>query len=103
MAVIVREVEESPKKQGYREQIAYTFDWADDGTPASQSVKMFDPSYVDVSSSRLSGSSSIVGDTVITPLVLFVEADIDQEYRLECEVSIGGNTLIHYCRIVVER
>ena len=101
MAVIVREVVESPKRQGYREQEAYTFLLT--VTPASAAVKVFNPSYQDVSSSRLSGSSSIVGSTVITPLVLFTEADIDQEFRLECEYLSGGNTLIDYCRIVVER
>lgn len=103
MAVIVREVEESPKGQGYREQPAYTFIWTAIGTPTSPAVKLFDPTYRDVSAGQLSGSSSIVGSTVITPLVLFTEADIDQEFRLECEVSIGGNTLIHFLRIIVER
>lgn len=103
MAVIIREVEESPKGQGYREQVAYTFDWADIGTPTAPSVKLFDPTYRDVSSTQLSGSASVVSDTVITPLVLFSEGDIEKEFRLECEATIGGNLLILYCRVVVER
>ena len=100
MATSPREVEESPKYQGEDESLAYTFDWSAIGTPTAGTVVIKDSALADKSSTKLSGTASIVGATIVTPLVYGLVSP--QEYRLECQATIGGLTYEHYCRIVAE-
>ena len=95
-----REVTESPKYQGEDEQLRYTFNWAAVGTPTSPSVVIKDNNLVDVSATCLSGSASVVGDTVVTPIVLSLTAGV--RYRLECKVTISSNIYESWCDIIAE-
>jgi hypothetical protein len=89
-----REVEESPFLQGEDESIPHTFDWAlhdaivAGGTISAASVVIKNAALADKSSTNLSGSASIVGNTIITPLVTALVAG--QSYRLECKATIGS-------------
>lgn len=95
-----REVDESPVYQGEDESKAYTFNFANYGTPTSPTVIVKDYNLVDVSATCLSGSASIVGDTVVTPLVTALTAGII--YRLECKVTISSNVRESFCMIIAE-
>jgi len=98
-----RRVIESPKPQGEDEKVAYTFKWGDMGTPSGPvcTVKAWvSNAWSDVSSSCLSGSASVVGTDVITPLVIGLTAGV--QYRLECSAIVGGNTFERYLEINAE-
>lgn len=95
-----REVTESPVHQGEDERIAYTFDWADIGTPTLPVVAIKDSSLNDVSTTCLSGAASIVADTVVTPLVIALTPGV--RYRLECKVTIAGQVFEAYGEIIGE-
>jgi hypothetical protein len=95
-----RKVDESPVYQGEDESIAYTFQWSAVGTPTSPTVVIKDNTLTDKSSTCLSGSASVVGTTVVTPLVTALTSGI--RYRLECKVTISGNIYEAYCDIIAE-
>lgn len=94
----IREIKESPLKQGTDEQIAYsltTTPWGSD--PSSPSVAIYDESGTDLSLTNLSGSASVSGDVVTTPKVLGLTAGV--RYRLEIKFTSGGNIYEAYAYI----
>lgn len=98
-----REVKNSPIIQGYRESTPYVFDWGEMGTPSSPSVTLYDPECTDKTSTQISGSSSVVGNKVLTGQVSFSSGDIGKVFRLDCDATVGGATRTLYTRIVVGR
>jgi hypothetical protein len=85
-----REVDGSPVYQGQDEEIAYgilTTEWG--SNPTSVSVKLYDTDGTDVSSTSLSGSASVSGDTITTPVVKLLTAG--EKYRLEVKFTCSGN------------
>jgi len=97
----VREAIESPLTQGSDERIAYVFDFAAIGTPASPEVTVYDVSGgVDVSDDTLDGSASVTDDEVTTPIVYGLTAG--KTYRLTCAAVIEGNTISSYALITAE-
>ena len=93
----LRKVDKSPLYQGEDESIAYTFEWAAVGTPTNPAVALKDYNMNDKSATCLSGVASVVGTTVVTPLVKSLTAGVI--YRLECKVTITGNIFEAYCLI----
>lgn len=100
----VREVEESPIKQGVDEEIAYKFNWKKIGIPNMPIVEIYDITnneYTDTTSTNLSGEASIEDEQyVITPVVKSLVNK--RHYRLECRVFINENTMETYCHIIGE-
>lgn len=97
----VRKVVESPIAQGADERIAYSFDFTNWGTPTTPTVTIIDiDTGSSVSSTCLTGTASIAGNTVITPIVHTLEAE--HRYKLTCKVVIGANTQSAYVEIVGE-
>jgi hypothetical protein len=95
-----REAVESPKFQGEDESLAYTFDWSAKGTPTAGTVVIKNAALADKSSTNLSGAASIIGATIVTPLVYALVAG--QEYRLECSATIAGLVYESFTRIICE-
>lgn len=95
-----RKVKKSPVYQGEDESIAYIFDWALVGTPTSPTVVIKNADLIDTSATNLSGSASVVGNTVVTPLVTALTSGV--MYRLECKVTISGNIYEAFCDIIAE-
>ena len=97
-----RMVTEAPGWQGSTESIAYTFDWSDIGTPTSPTcaLKSIDEQ-TDYTATNLSGSASVSGDNVTSPLVQSLSAG--SQYKLICTVTISGNTFTSYQVIICER
>ncbi len=89
-----REFQSSPWQQGPDEKIAYKVDtanWPGTGNPTNPVVKLYDDAGADVSATKLSGSASISGTEITTPLVQsLVEG---KSYRLEVKWDRSGNTL----------
>ena len=87
-----REIVESPLWQGADEEIAYgltTTNWG--SSPSSPAVVLYSYSggtYTDVSSTCLSGSASVSGDVITTPVVKSLE--VDTKYRLEIKFTISS-------------
>ena len=76
--------------QGADEQIAYTLTTTPWGnTPTSVAVVLKNSAGTDVSSTCLSGSASVSGDVITTPIVKSLTADA--QYRLEIKFTISGN------------
>ena len=97
----LREVIESPMTQGEDEQIAYTLTTTPWGSsPGTISVKIYDSSGVDQSSTCLTGSASAVGDVITTPVVHTLTAG--EIYRLEIKFTCAGNIFEPYCMIHAE-
>lgn len=99
-----RAVKEGPLVQGEDEEIAYnitTTPWG--SSPTSPAVKAYDVDndYNDVSSTVLSGSPSVVGDVITTPVVKALTAGIT--YRIEVEFTCAGNVFECYLVIKGER
>ena len=102
----LREVRESPLRQGTDERIAYVFDYTDIGTPSTD-VSSTD-SFVlldvnansDVSATKLSGSGSVSGYEVTSPLVISLTAGT--QYKLTSKVVISGNTVSSFALITGE-
>lgn len=101
---VSREIKESPLLQGADEIIAYqliTTPWG--STPSSVEVKCFDVTAgarEDVTSTNLSGSASVNGDTITCPLLQTLTAG--KTYRLEIKFVISGNTFEAYAVIKAE-
>lgn len=96
-----RRVDESPIYQGEDESIAYIFEWAAVGTPTTPAVAIKErDTLTDKSATMLSGSASVVGTTVVTPLVTALAAGT--VYRLECKTTISGNIYEAWCEIIAE-
>jgi hypothetical protein len=93
MSVFSREVLESPlPAQGVDERIAYsltTTPWG--STPTSVVVKLKTwPDGKDVTTEHTSGSASVAGDVITTPLIIGLKAGM--HYRLEIQFVVSGNT-----------
>jgi hypothetical protein len=88
----IREIKESPWEQGVEESRPYILDtspWG--GSPSSPVVKLYyDSDLTDVSLTNLSGSASIAGDNITTPVVTGLAEDI--LYRLEIKFVTNGRT-----------
>ena len=101
----LREVKESPLRQGTDEKIAYIFDFTElDGLPTTDvstttdSFELYDMSNsADVTSTLLSGSGSVSTYYVTSPLVTGLTAGVD--YKLTSRVVIDSNTLSAYALI----
>ena len=98
---MTRQVAESPVTQGPYEQIAYSFDWSAIGTPDSAgTVKIYDKTGTDTSGTNLTGSASLTGNIVTTPIVKSLTAR--GKYKLVSSVTISSNTLTAYLEIDVD-
>jgi hypothetical protein len=103
--MIKREVREGRLVQGEDEQIAYTITTTPWGSnPTSPSATLYDVTVsgvrTDVSSSRLAGVASALGDVVTTPRVFGLEAH--KLYRLEVQWTCSGNVFECYVDIQAE-
>lgn len=85
--------------QGRNEQVAYSFDFSDDGTPSSPAVALY-LNGVDVTATCMPGTPVISGDSVITPAVVGLTPG--KQYRLECRATISGNIFEPYLLINAE-
>ena len=99
----LREVKESPLRQGTDEEIAYIFDFTELGTPSTDvsstdSFQVYDmTNEADVTDTVLSGSGSVSTYYVTTPLVTSLTAGVD--YKLTSKVEISSNTISAYAII----
>jgi hypothetical protein len=83
-------ITESPLTQGEDEQIAYTLTTTPWGSsPSDVSVVLKNSSGTDVSATYLSGSASVAGDVITTPVVKSLVAGT--QYRLEIKFTVSGN------------
>ena len=96
----VREVKESPIKQGSAEKIAYQFEYFAWGTPTSPVVTLVESVTGVSASSLMSGSPVLVGTKVTTPVITGMT--VDKSYKLTSQVDIDSNTLSAYCTIIGE-
>lgn len=87
------------KDQGRNEQIAYSFDFSDDGTPSNPAVALY-LNGEDVSAACMPGVPVISGMHVITPAVMSLTPG--KQYRLECRATISGNVFEPYLLINAE-
>lgn len=100
-----RRVIESPLYQGIDEEIAYlltTTPWG--ATPTSVTVKLYawaGGTYTDVSTTCLSGSASVNGNVITTPVVKALVAGTN--YRLEIKFTCTGNVFETFCEIRGQR
>jgi hypothetical protein len=96
-----REASNSPQWQGVDEELPYSFDFSNEGTPTSPSVKLWDlASNEDVSSTMLSGDASVAGDVVTTPLVKGLT--VGRQYKLVAQGTIGGKKYSYFLIINAE-
>ena len=103
----LREVKESPLRQGSDERIAYIFDYTDLCTSSSDtstdvsstdSFQLYDmTNSADVTSTKLTGSGSVSTVYVTSPLVISLVAGDD--YKLTSKVVISTNTVSAYALI----
>lgn len=94
------EIVGSPERQRPDERVAYqiTID-ASYASPSTPVCVLYDLSTgTDVSGTKLSGSPSIAGQVLTTPLVIALVAGTT--YRLECQFVSGGNTFEPYLIIL---
>jgi hypothetical protein len=99
--VEIRKIIESPVYQGVDEEIAYFIDtepWG--GTPTDVAVKLYDRDRTDVSDTLLSGSASVASDTITTPKLIDLVAEM--KYRLEVKFTSSGNIFECYAEIIGE-
>ena len=103
----LREVKESPLKQGSDERIGYIFDFtelceasSDVSTDVSStdSFQLYDmTNAADVTATKLTGAGSVATYFVTSPLVIELVAGDD--YRLTSKVVISDNTLSAFALI----
>jgi len=94
--MIKREITESPINQGIHERVAYqltTTPWG--SSPSSPEVKLYSVNITtgvlaDVSATNLTGTATIVGDVITTPLVIGLAAGT--RYRMDILFVVSGNT-----------
>lgn len=97
-----REAIESPLEQGEDERIPYqitTTPWGSSPSSVTITLKRVDPdgTMSDVTSTNLTGSSSVAGDVITTPTVYGLTADT--KYRLEYKFTTGTKVLVGYLTI----
>lgn len=102
-----REGAGSPFPQGEDEEISYEFDftpWVDSSAPTTPVVTLWNiispNKETDLSSSNLSGSASVSGNIVSTPLVYDLKRGA--EYRLNVLVTLDGNKKSAFVKILGE-
>ena len=104
---VIREVIESPLKQGADETIIYkitTTPWASTPTSPSAAIYSYDAaagSYTDVTSARMTGSVSVTSDVITLPSISGLTAGTN--YRVEVKFTVSGNTWEPYFWIKAER
>ena len=90
------QVKETGLKQGQDEQISYsltTTPWG--STPSDVAVTAYEgSSFTVVTDTVLSGSPSVNGDVITTPIVKSLTAG--KEYRIEIKFTVGGNIMECY-------
>lgn len=102
----LREVKESPLRQGTDERIAYVFDYENIGTPSTDvsstdSFQLYDvTSSADVTATKMTGTGGVVGYNVTSPLVISLVAGY--QYKLTSKVVVGDNTVSAYALITGE-
>lgn len=96
MKADTRVVIQSPLYQGINEQVAYELTatpWGSD--PSGVTTKLYSigeaSNLTDVSDTCMSGSPSVDGDIITTPLVLSLTNGT--EYQLKIKFIVSGNTL----------
>ena len=101
-----REVLGSPATQGQDERIAYSIDFAAWGvtSPTGIVFAAYDKTldYLDVTATVLAATTGSVAGSVVT-LPLLVALVAGHEYRVECKVVGGGQTVEAYLRVIAER
>ncbi len=99
-----RQVREGRLRQGVDERIAYTVTTTPWGSaPTDSAVKLFDVTTgtkVDASTTCLTGTPSVQGDVITTPLVSGLTAG--HLYRLEVQFVCSGNTFEAFAEIMAE-
>ena len=104
MAAISREVVEGLQRQGEDEQIVYTITTTPWGSDPSNVVVVVtdesDDSEV-VTDDVTSGSASVSGDVITTPIIQALTAK--HLYRVEVKFTCGGNVFECYFRLQGER
>ena len=94
-----RRIKESPIYQGADEQIVYTITttpW--DSSPTSPAVVLKNSAGTDVSGTSLTGSPSVNGDVITTPVVHSLT--IGEIYRLEIKFTVGSNIYEPWTEII---
>jgi hypothetical protein len=101
-----RRVQQHPMPQGTSEVVAYTLTttpWG--GSPSAPVVTVLDvtdsPSGTDVTATVCSGSASVSGDVITTPLIRSLTQD--HIYHLFVRWTAGGETLEAWAEIRAER
>lgn len=101
-----REAIESPQEQGEDERIPYeviTTPWGGSPSAVAVTLKRINPdtTYTDLTSTNLTGSSSVAGDVITLPTVYGLTAD--EKYRLEYKFTTGTKVLegylIIFCKV----
>jgi len=93
-----RLIKESPLVQGVDERIAYILDttpWG--GTPSLPAVVIKSAAGIDVTATYASGSASVSGDDITTPVIHSLVNDT--QYRLEVKFTISGNVFEAYAEL----
>ena len=106
MATIEREIIEGTQLQGEDETIYYkltTTPWG--STPTSTSAKIYSQAggetYTDVTSTKMTGSTSVSGDVITLPAISGLTAGV--MYRVEVKFTSSGNIFEAYAYIKGER
>ena len=100
-----REFSGSPVWQGRNEEVSYpitTTNWG--SSPTDVEAKLYSVSggaYTDVTSTNLSGSPSVNGDVITTPVVKDLVAGT--EYRMEVKFTSGSQIYEGFMRIYGQR
>ncbi len=98
-----RVVAESPLYQGTAEQIAYVFQWAAVGTPASPVYALYDQATGGTlgTATYFSGAAAITDTTDVT-MPLLKNLEVGKHYWLVCQVTIGGQVKSAKCEVIGE-
>jgi hypothetical protein len=99
----IREVVEGIQHQGVDEEIAYsvtTTPYGPGPTNVAIVAKDVTNSYLDVSSTVLTGSSSVVGDVITLPKLKGLT--LNHLYRIEVKFSSGGDIFEPYFLVQAE-
>lgn len=91
-----RRIRESPIYQGVDERIAYTLTTTPfASSPSSPVMTIKDIDGEDVTSDYISGSASVSGDVITTPIIISLTAGV--QYRMEIQFVSSGNTWEAWC------
>lgn len=97
-------VKETDLRQGADEQISYmltTTPWGSDPSDVAVAAYNKSANFTDVSSTVLSGSPSVSGDVITTPMVKsLIEGNT---YRVEVKFTTSGNVMECYFELEARR